>query len=125
MQCLVKYLSDEIDLGTYQHDCHPMMVRQNKWRATRFGVRAQIVDSYTYKSVPVEGVVETLASKLAPTAEQLECDAYLERCCEIAAGPSWADRQRDIMESSADPTEIVQRLTTASRLAPQTGAHSS
>ena len=38
IQCLVKALSDEIDRGAYQHDCHPMMVRQNKWRASRFGL---------------------------------------------------------------------------------------
>ncbi|MCA9185970.1 MAG: YbdK family carboxylate-amine ligase, partial [Planctomycetales bacterium] len=37
IQSLVKKLSDQIDEGTYQHDCHPVMVRQNKWRAARFG----------------------------------------------------------------------------------------
>ena len=119
VQCLVKYLSDEIDLGTYQHDCHPMMVRQNKWRATRYGVRAQIVDSYTYRSVPVEGVVEGLLAKLEPPAQQLDCQDHLRRCCEIAAGASWADRQREIMQAANDPKEVVNRLTAASRVAPR------
>ena len=45
VQCLVKALSDEIDHGAYQHDCHPMMVRQNKWRAARYGLDAQLVAS--------------------------------------------------------------------------------
>ena len=49
MQCLVKALSDEIDNGTYQHDSHPMMVQQNKWRAARFGNQAKLVDTYTYQ----------------------------------------------------------------------------
>ena len=42
IQCLVYGLSEEIDGGTYQHDHHPMMVRQNKWRrgAVRPGRRA-------------------------------------------------------------------------------------
>ena len=52
IQCLVKYLSDEIDHGTYQHDSHPMMVQQNKWRAARFGNRAILVDTYTYQTAP-------------------------------------------------------------------------
>ncbi|MBV8430399.1 MAG: YbdK family carboxylate-amine ligase, partial [Solirubrobacterales bacterium] len=38
IQCLVHQLSEEIDRGTYQFDCHPMMVRQNKWRACRYGL---------------------------------------------------------------------------------------
>ena len=45
VQCLVKALSDEIDNGTYQHDSHPMMVQQNKWRAARFGNQAKLVDT--------------------------------------------------------------------------------
>ena len=49
IQCLVKALSDEIDNGTYQHDSHPMMVQQNKWRAARFGNQARLVDTYTYQ----------------------------------------------------------------------------
>ena len=49
VQCLVKALSDEIDNGTYQHDSHPMMVQQNKWRAARFGNQANLVDTDTYR----------------------------------------------------------------------------
>ena len=118
VQCLVKYLSDEIDLGTYQHDCHPMMVRQNKWRATRFGTHAQIVDSYTYKSMPVNVVVQNLVAKLGTTARELDCADYLQRCVDIASGPSWADRQRKIIDTTDDPREVVQQLTAASRVTP-------
>src|SRR5690606_2186644 len=47
IQCLIVHLSREIDEGAYQHDCHPMMVRQNKWRASRFGTQARLVNAYT------------------------------------------------------------------------------
>ena len=57
-QCLVQTLSMHIDEGAYQHDCHPMMVRQNKWRACRFGNQAQLVNSYTYDVQPVGTIVE-------------------------------------------------------------------
>src|SRR3972149_7077165 len=60
IQCLVKYLSDEIDQGTYQHDSHPMMVQQNKWRAARFGNRAILVDTYTHQTAPVAQVVDEM-----------------------------------------------------------------
>ena len=47
VQSLVVALSHEIDEGTYQHDCHPMLVRQNLWRAARYGLDAELVDALT------------------------------------------------------------------------------
>jgi carboxylate-amine ligase len=116
VQCLVKALSDEIDHGTYQHDCHPMMVRQNKWRATRFGTSAQLVDSYSYEVVSVNQVVDTLTDTLRPVAAELGCESHLEQCRHMAAAPSWADRQMEIGLETGDLREIVRQLTDQSRL---------
>ena len=116
VQCLVKALSDEIDGGTYQHDCHPMMVRQNKWRATRFGTAAQLVDSYTYQVVTVPQVVNELVDKLTPVAANLGCESYLEQCRHIAASPSWADRQLSILAETGSAEEVVRQLTDVSRV---------
>ena len=116
IQCLVQALSDEIDEGTYQHDCHPMMVRQNKWRAARFGTRAELVDSYTHEVQSVGQIVERLIRWLTPTAETLQCLAALQRNQAIADGPSWADRQREILDETNDRREIVRRMTAASRI---------
>lgn len=116
IQCLVKALSDEIDSGTYQHDCHPMMVRQNKWRATRFGTGAQLVDSFTYQVVTVAQAVDNLVDKLTPVAANLGCEHHLERCRHIAASPSWADRQMSILAETGSAEEIVRQLTEVSRV---------
>ena len=115
-QSLVKALSDDIDQGAYQHDCHPMMVRQNKWRAARFGLRAHLVDAFTHDVQPVNQVVEELANTLRKPAESLGCGDYLQRCVEIANGPGWAERQKTILEETGDPHEIVRLLTDASRI---------
>jgi len=116
VQCLVKALSDQIDEGTYQHDCHPMMVRQNKWRACRFGVEAELVDSFTYEVLPLRRIVEKLVARLRPTAEELGCATYLERVLEITARPSWAERQTAILRETGDPAEIVRQLSDISRI---------
>ncbi|MGI9427254.1 MAG: carboxylate-amine ligase [Bythopirellula sp.] len=118
IQCLVKALSDEIDGGTYQHDCHPMMVRQNKWRATRFGTGAELVDSYTYQVVTVTQMVDQLVDRLTPVAANLGCEHHLEHCRHIAASPSWADRQLSILAETGSAEEIVRQLTEVSRLSP-------
>jgi len=119
IQCLVKYLSDDIDRGAYQHDCHPMMVRQNKWRACRFANRAQLVNSYTYEVQPVTEIVRNLIGRLRTVGKELDCLDYLELTQVMVEGPSWAQRQRDILDATGDPAEIVRQLTSESRISPQ------
>ena len=116
IQCLVKALSDEIDHGAYQHDSHPMMVQQNKWRATRFGNQARLVDSFTYQSASVAETVEHLVSKLDGTAAELGCQGYLQHCIAMANGPSAAQRQVDLIAETNDPREVVRRLVDESRV---------
>ncbi|MEM6654228.1 MAG: YbdK family carboxylate-amine ligase [Planctomycetota bacterium] len=115
-QCLVKALSDEIDNGAYQHDCHPMMVRQNKWRATRYGVGANLVDSYTYEVLPVVAVVTRLVGRLRPIADALGCVEQLNHCIRLAEGPSAAERQLALIKSRADEATMVRQLTELSRV---------
>jgi len=115
VQCLVQALSEEIDLGTYQHDCHPMMVRQNKWRATRFGNQAQLVDTYNYQVQPVSQVVEQLVERLQPMAADLGCESHLNRCVTLAGHANGAQQQLDILKETNDPREVVRQLTKQSR----------
>ena len=75
VQCLVYDLSQEIDRGTYQYDCHPFMVRQNKWRACRYGMEANLVDPATFQSVPARQVVALAVDRLADRGEELGCAA--------------------------------------------------
>lgn len=119
VQCLVKALSDDIDQGAYQHDCHPMMVRQNKWRASRFGNRAQLVNSYTHEVQSVSDVVRGLIDRLHKTAEELDCVSRLEAVQGLADRASAADAQKDILDETGEPTEIVRRMIARSRLTPE------
>ncbi|MEX0725182.1 MAG: YbdK family carboxylate-amine ligase [Planctomycetaceae bacterium] len=73
VQCLVQSISNEIDEGTYHSEYHPMMVQQNKWRATRFGPEARLVSTQDYKQYSVQQTVDHLIQLLLPMAEMLEC----------------------------------------------------
>jgi carboxylate-amine ligase len=116
VQCLVKTLSDQIEEGTYQHDCHPVMVSQNKWRACRFGNQARLVNSYTYDVQTVSQVVESLIEKLRPVSQELGCWDDLQRVQLMADSPDWAQRQRAIFAQTGDRREIVRQLTELSRI---------
>jgi carboxylate-amine ligase len=116
VQCLVKALSDEIDNGTYQHDSHPMMVQQNKWRAARFGNQARLVDTDTYHSASVADTVGRLVQLLRRTAVDLNCENYLDHCVKMARNPSAAQRQLDLMTETNDSREVVRRLIAEARI---------
>src|SRR6056297_1994611 len=116
IQCLVRRLSDEIDEGTYQFDCHPMMIRQNKWRASRFGLDATLVNSFNYQAQDVPTVVEELLAPLNDIAKDLGCHSELQHVREIARGTNGAGQQRKILESSGDPVAVVRQLSAASWL---------
>lgn len=116
IQCLVKSLSDEIDQGCWRHESHPMMVRQNKWRACRYGPRARLVNPTTHQAEPVSEIVDKLIARLAPVAAELGCSTELARAAEMATRPSGADRQLALLQESATAEEAVRRLTEISRL---------
>jgi carboxylate-amine ligase len=116
IHCLVKALSDEIDEGAYQHDSHPMLVRQNKWRASRFGVQAQLVDPSTFGVSGLPEIVNGLLTKLKPTADELGCLEYLDRCRHMAAGPTWADLQLALARETGSLREVVRRMTEQARV---------
>lgn len=116
IQCLVKGLSDLIDEGAYQHDCHPIMVQQNKWRAARYGNSATLIDSFTYKGQPTSQTVDRLVDRLTPIGEALQCVEYLDHVRRMAAGPNWSARQMEILQQTGDPREIVRQLNRQSRI---------
>ena len=121
VQCLVVRMSDEIDDGTYQHDSHPMIVRQNKWHAARYGLDASLVESQAYRLEPVRRTLHDLVRDLGPTAERLGCGPYLRRVAGIADGPTWAQRQLDVLREVGDPAELVRRMTAGSRIGSRDG----
>ena len=109
VQCLVTALSDEVDEGTYQLDYHPMMVQQNKWRATRFGAEAQLVNSDDNEQYSVTESVTQLVERLRPVAEKLNCSDELESALTIPARTG-AEQQLAIFEETGDKAEVVRRM---------------
>lgn len=111
IQCLVHALSEEIDRGTYQHDCHPMMVRLNKWRACRHGLSTDLVDPYTEESTPARHVVRKLAANLTDVARDLGCLDYLELVLELSERPTGSEQQLALVqECDGDLVEVVRRM---------------
>ncbi|MEQ9408826.1 MAG: YbdK family carboxylate-amine ligase [Fuerstiella sp.] len=109
VQCLVTAISREIDQGTFQSDYHPMMVQQNKWRATRFGANAELVSTSDFQQRKVSKVAENLVSRLLPVADELDCVAELESLTSVAS-TAGATQQLKLFEQTGSRREVVRRM---------------
>jgi carboxylate-amine ligase len=90
-----------------------MMVRQNKWRACRYGMAANLVDPYTQKPLPAREIVLQLVAHLRETAEDLKCTDYLDHVIAMAEKPTGAERQISLFEDKENPAEVVRELVGA------------
>ena len=117
IQCLVHDLSEEIDRGTYQNNCHPFLIRQNKWRACRYGMEASLVDPETFQSIPVRKVVHRLLDRLQDRALELGCSSQLAIVRELADRPTGSVLQLEAYRQTGDLAEVIRRMLRLSHLA--------
>jgi carboxylate-amine ligase len=109
-QCLVQHLSEEIDAGVRQESCHPLLLRQNRWRASRYGMDAPLVDPTTLAAQPARRAADVVARRLRDTAERLGCAPFLEYVREMAASPTGAEKQLQLHEQYGSLVELVRIL---------------
>jgi carboxylate-amine ligase len=95
-QCLVEQFDTQLDRGYTLPVPAEWVVRENKWRAARYGLDADVVVDEKGTVRPVRQAIAELAEELAPTAKRLGCEAELadvERL--LTAGASY-QRQRAV-----------------------------
>lgn len=109
IQCLVQTISEEIDEGTYHSEYHPMMVQQNKWRATRFGADAPLVNSADYQPYSVQETTDRLVTLLEPMSERLSCVEELQ-LVRTLPGQTGSQQQLQVYESSHSRHEVVRQM---------------
>lgn len=113
-QSLMAALSDSIDRGAFQLDSHPMIVKQNKWHAARYGMDAQLVEFDASGGVsgasPAKVVARKLIERVTPYAEKLGCLPHLQYLDDIFEHGTGAARQRKVFEETGDLSAVVKYL---------------
>jgi YbdK family carboxylate-amine ligase len=105
-QCLVDTLDREIDKGYTLPTPKGWVVRENKWRAARHGMDAEIIreDETTQ---PVRDALLELAHELRPAAERLGCVEELARVQEVVEHGASYQRQRAVAAASGGDLHAV------------------
>jgi carboxylate-amine ligase len=109
-QCLVEWLDTLYDRGYTLPVPRSWVVRQNKWRAGRRGLDAEIIVDDRGNLVPITDAVADLVEELTPTARRLGCEAEARHAVDIIEhGPSYL-RQRDVVASGGTLVDVVDSL---------------
>ena len=109
-QCLVETFDREIDKGYTLPMPKGWVVRENKWRAARYGLAAQLITEDGHVR-PVREALADLVHELRPTAQRLHCEAELDRVTSVLAGGASYQRQRAVAAASdGDLTAVVDSL---------------
>lgn len=83
-----------------------ILIRENKWRASRFGLEAQLIISLDGSVVPLRSFLEMTLEKILPSARSLGCATHLAEVEEILAyGPGYI-RQR-VMRNNLNPQQTA------------------
>lgn len=108
--CLVDWMDTLHDRG-YTLPCpRAWVVRENKWRAVRHGIDAEIISEESGKLMPIQNSIRELVEELSPIASRLGCLGELRYALKILENSPSYLRQRAVAESTGSLTGVVDSL---------------
>jgi carboxylate-amine ligase len=103
-------------------DVHPMLVSENRWRATRYGLQATLIDldGEGHTCLPATRLVRRRLRELRPHARELGCERELDGIHRILRRGTGADRQLTVFGANHDAVDVARDIAerTARRLVP-------
>jgi carboxylate-amine ligase len=115
-QCLVEQFDTQLDRGYPLPTSPDWVLRENKWRAARYGLDADIVVDEKGTVRPVRQAILDLAEDLTPTARRLGCEAELADVERVLAVGASYQRQRAVAAASGgDLVPVVDSLLSEMR----------
>ncbi|WP_186304385.1 glutamate--cysteine ligase [Kocuria palustris] len=113
-QCLAEEASRMIDAGRQVEQMRPWLIRENKWRAARYGLEAIIIRNNSLEELLVTDDLAAMLERLQPIAADLGCVEQLADVARIVAEGTGSTRQREAVAAHdgdlrAAALDVVQR----------------
>jgi carboxylate-amine ligase len=108
-QCLVHQFDTLLDRGYTLPTPTSWVLRENKWRAARYGVDAEVILDDKGRRQPMREAVRELVEELTPVAERLGCREELCYANTLAERPSYL-RQRQVVADGGTLVDVVDLL---------------
>jgi glutamate---cysteine ligase / carboxylate-amine ligase len=109
-QSLVHLLDAQLDRGYKLPSPAAWVVRDNKWRATRYGLDAMVITDDYGSTAPLRDQLYELVHELEPVAERLGCAEELGVAFEVLDQGASYERQRAVVASGGDLPDVVDAL---------------
>jgi carboxylate-amine ligase len=110
-QCLVEQFDTQLDRGYTLPTPASWVLRENKWRASRYGLDADIVVDEKGTVRPVRQAIVDLVEELRPTARRLGCEDELADVLRVLEVGASYQRQRAVAaEHQGDLRPVVDSL---------------
>ncbi len=124
VQVLVESFSRRLDDGEQLEHLQPWFVRENKWRAARYGLDARVIVDRAGTQRLVAEHLRELIEELAPVAEELHCAREFAGLAAIIDGGASYARQLAVAEAAdGDLREVVHHLIGEFRAGPTLRDH--
>jgi len=102
-QCLVERFDHQLDQGYTLPMPQPWLVRENKWRAARYGLDAEIILDSAGTTRPLRRSIDDLVEDLLPVARRLDCASELAAIPDVVRdGVSYQRQRRGAAEHDGD-----------------------
>lgn len=109
-QCLVVWLAERYNAGLDMFDHQAWTIRENKWRAARYGLDAEIIRDEDGNVMSLRRSISDICERLTPTAERLGCSAELKGIDDILERGTSSTRQREVYRETGDLSKVVDLL---------------
>ena len=109
-QSLVVWLCGEYNAGHDVPRHQQWTVRENKWRAARYGLDAEVIRDEDGNLVSLRRSISDLVARLQPIARNLGCETDLLRINDILERGTSATRQREVFDRTQDLSAVVDAL---------------
>ncbi|MDT0630533.1 glutamate--cysteine ligase [Rubrivirga sp. S365] len=109
-QCLVVALGERYDTGAPLRLLDPWILRENKWRACRHGLDADVIRDNEGDHAPLREQLPDLVAKLEPVADRLGCLAELRGVHRVLESGASYERQRRTYAATQRLPDVVASL---------------
>jgi len=109
-QCLVQLFDFQLDRGYTLPAPSSWVVKDNKWRATRYGLDAVVITDEAGATAPLRDELYELIAELEPVAARLGCSDELSVACDVLERGASYERQRAVYARTGELTSVVDAL---------------
>ena len=111
-QSLVQLFDVQLDRGYQLPSPSSWVVRDNKWRATRYGLDATVITDESGATAPLRDELYELVRELEPVADRLGCLEELQVASEVLEYGASYERQRAVLAHDGEMTDVIDALVT-------------